>query len=75
MFSSWIFPVICLTFTGFVCVRCVVVRLKLHANCSVVLPLLGLELLRVYLFCVVDFVVVDVESEILLFLVTALRRT
>ena len=72
IFSSWIFPVICLTFTSFVCVRCVVVRLKVHVSCSVVLPLLGLDLLRVCLFCVV---VVDVESEILLSLVTAPRKT
>ena len=49
------------------------VRLKMHADSSVVLPLLDLDLLRVYLFCVV--VVVVVESEILLSLVTAARKT
>ena len=44
----------------------------MHSNYSVVLPLLDLDLLRMYLFCVV-VVVVLVESEILLALITAPR--
>ena len=61
-------------YTSFVCVRCGVGHLEMHSNYSVVLPLLDLDLLRMYLFCVVVVVfVVVVESEILLALIIAPR--